>query len=327
MIKNTIVDKLEKIILAVITAIFIVLIIISFVIPVKDDYQQIVVTKIGEVKKAIKDNPLPKFPEVNHSIRIKNSWESLDLPAELNDWAMYRPTIYLIEFKEPVKPELKELRTPILKAVVVNEDVPDSIKINWEKNMFVSSKPSASIIGYRIYRKNKSDKDFKLIIELKLSPISSSDISFFYIDKTEIQPETEYQYSLTSISDEPIDLIKGAKNESDPAISNSWITSPEFVRFEAREASPKDNWAYIKVEKYMNGKWESVLGFFKKGDRVGKDKFSSDYEIREIKEEEIRKSLDPSDPKRIISLKAYKITMKNVVTGKERIIETKPVLK
>jgi len=336
MTNNVFSDNLEKIILTFVSAILIVLAIVSFVIPVKDDYQQQTINKINAVRKIMKDSPIPKFPEINQAKKIQNSWESLEPPVELSDWIMYRPTIYLIEFKEPVKPELRELKAPIIKSILTSDEQPDTIKISWEKNMSVSSRPLAVISGYRIYRKSKSDKELKLIIDLKLAPASFSETSFVYFDKTEIQPETEYQYLLTSVTNEPLDLIKGAKNESEPAISANWVITPEFVRFEAREASPKDNWAYLKIEKYQPdktglasapGKWEGALGFFKKGERVGKDKFSSDYEIKEIKEEEIKKSLDPNDPKRIISLKAYKITMKNVITGKERIIETKPVLK
>ena len=322
-IHKIIVGYPERAFLSIVLIITVLLVIIvpEKVIPLPDNDVQTVNQKLQQIGKLLQENPLPKFPELNQSVRIKERWEKLAPPSELNNWTMYCPSMYVVEFKEPPKPEPKEIRPPIIKEMSVNPDQPDRIVIKWEKDTSAYPKPLATISGYRIYRRAKEDKESR-----PLSVITSAGPIYTYTDTQDIQSEMEYQYSITSFTDEKPEEMKDSKTESSP-VNSQWIITPDTVKLEAREINPADNWVYIKIEKYIEGKWKSTLDFFKKGDRIGKDKFITDYEIKDIKEEERRKMIDPADPKRVILLKVYKITLRNVKTGKEKVIETKPVPK
>lgn len=324
-IKKLITEHSEKLLLGIVVIAIILLVIIipNRILPLPDSDVIAVNKKLQVTDNLLKGNPLPKFPELNQLAKIKEKWGKLTLSAELNNWTMYCPTTYIIEFNEPPKPEPKEIRPPILKGITVNPDQPNKVLITWGKDTAIYSSPTATLSGYRIYRRSKEDKEIRLLIELKASEIA-------YTDEQDIQPETEYQYSITSFTNEKADEMKENKTESSP-VNSQVILTPEIVRLDALEVNQADNfvyqWVYIKIDKYMEGKWKSILDFFKKGERVGKDKFITNYEIKDIKEEEQKKSIDPSDPKRVVLLKTYKITLRHIKSGKEKIIETKPVLK
>ncbi|MBI4833265.1 MAG: fibronectin type III domain-containing protein [Planctomycetes bacterium] len=276
--------------------------------------------KLNEIKRVISTNPPLVFPEVKYLETIKSKWDKLASAPELYGGMMFRNTIPLISYAETVVAPKKVILPPIMDKLSVDPELPDRIVISWTKNTEIPIKPLAVISKYRIYRKAAGEKQDKMVTEVKPDP---NVLSFAYTDTDNIQPELQYTYYITAFTDEKSDEMTDGKTESIPSVAKQTVT-PEIVKLDAIATSSSEQ-IYMSIEKYIGGKWQKTRDYFKKGDRVGKDKFVTDYEIANITEETVNKSIDPSDPLKTVKKTFFRITLKHVKTGKEIVRETKPV--
>ncbi len=274
--------------------------------------------KLAKSKQLLATNPPLVFPEVNYHATLQKKWDKLASAPEMYNGMMYRPTIPTVVYTVTAVAPKKVIQPPIMGLLTVDPQIPDRIVITWTKNTQISIKPLAVISGYRIYRRVAGEKQDKLLTEIK------SSAEFSYTDTDNMQPEQQYSYYITAITDEKPEEMENGKTESVPSAAKQ-ITTPENVRLNAEVANPEQ--VYMSIEKYIGGKWLKTRDYFKKGEKIGKGKFETEYEITGIKEGTVDISIDPLNPQKTVKKVFFRITLKHAKTGKEITKETKPVTK
>lgn len=178
-------------------------------------------------------------------------------------WLMYRPPVIPVKFvkKTVIRNDKKTNLPPIAKGIKAENEKPDEITLTWDGN--ISS--TAQIKGYKIYRRAQGEKDFTAIIEIPA--VTSTESGYIHIDKG-VKPEMEYSYYFTTLSDEP----NATKQESDRSGELKVIT-PNDYKIEFIDVIVEKNSLYVKISKYLNGKWDSTTVFINKGEKIDKDKF------------------------------------------------------
>jgi hypothetical protein len=217
----------------------------------------------------------PAAPEpIDYLKKLKDVWEGIQQPIEGKGWLMYRPPIVTVKFEtEIIISAVKTTNLPPLAKNPQSSREPDKITLNWESN--ISS--TARIKSYRVYRRAAGEKDFAVIAE---APVANSDGNSFAYTDNGCNPETEYAYYFTAVSDDNT----AVKQESDPSAEVKIATVKDYdIKFSLVDL--ERNRVYTKVDKYLDGKWESFQWFVIKGDKIDKDRFITGCTLTDFQED------------------------------------------
>ena len=229
----------------------------------EDDTVAAVMLEKIQLDEVIKMNAPAVLGPIEYLKKIRGIWEEIQQPMEGKGWLMYRPPVVAVKFtkEETFTREKKPNLPPIVKSIKAENEKPDEITLTWDGN--ISS--TAQIKGYKIYRRAQGEKDFTELIEIPA--VTPTESGYVYVDKG-VKPETEYAYYFTGLSDEP-NVIKPESDRS----GELKVITPNDYKIEFIDVIVEKNSLYVKISKYLNGKWDSTTVFINKGEKIDKDKF------------------------------------------------------
>ncbi|MFH0889180.1 MAG: fibronectin type III domain-containing protein [Planctomycetota bacterium] len=271
-----------------------IIVFFTYILGKKEDSMMIIIKEnIVQLKKSIEKNEPKALPEMNYRKKIKNNWEYMPLLAEGKSWLMYRQPVVAVRFEKTILQKILKRNFPPTIKNIQNIKEPYKVILNWDGN----KDSTAQIKSYRVYRQSQEEENFNLIIELPATALTSADSGYIYLDK-ELKSETEYSYYMTAFSDDQ-DMDK---QESERSNCVKIITLADYdIEFKSVE----NDFVYTKIMKYLNGQWENQLYNTKKGDKIGKDKFSTECIIVDIQPYEIDgKEIGPGQ---VTKIKTFKI--------------------
>lgn len=222
-----------------------------------------VMRKKMQLDDVLKTNASPVLGPIEYLKKIKGIWEEIQQPMEGKGWLMYRPPVIPVKFKKEtiIRNDKKLNLAPIAKSVITDTNKPDEITLTWDGN--ISS--TAQIKGYKIFRRAQGEKDFAVIIEIPA--VTPTESGYTYIDKG-VKPETEYAYYFTALSDE-----SNVVNPESDKSGELKATVPKDYSIEFMAVIKEKNSLYVKIGKYLNGKWVYKSPFIDKGNKIDKDEF------------------------------------------------------
>jgi hypothetical protein len=226
----------------------------------------------------------------------------------------------VVEFQKVRPKTLLTILPPTITLTQTISATPDIVILTWQKNP--PAREQAPVSGYKIYRKTTAEKEFKLITPAPLidpSIISTTDNTIIWTDDNNIDPETEYEYAITALTDEKAENMAYGKTESE--LSKPLRAEKTFsnVDFRLILVNPDGDQAWLEVTKYFKGEGKKTAKeYFSKGAPVKfvskKIDFSTDYVIKEIIKGEPKDILTAGE---IIHKKVDKVILKNQKTGRE----------
>jgi len=227
----------------------------------EDEAVSVVMNKKMQLDEVIKMNVPAVLGPIEYLKKIRSIWENIQQPVEGKSWLMYRPPVIPVKFEKIaiIPPDKKTNLSPIANGAKANNEKPDEIVLAWSGN--ISS--TAQIKSYKVYRKAQGEKDFIVIIEIPaVTPTGSG---YVHIDKG---LKAEYSYWITALSGEQ----NAIKQESDRS-GELKVTTPRDYSIEFISVIKEKNSVYVKIGKYLNGKWDYMPTFINKGDKIDKDQF------------------------------------------------------
>jgi len=319
----------ETIIIGLLAIVLLIVLIKVMNLPEDEDIKK-VNTALTDIEATLKDKKSPelKLPEGSDSETVRKFWAELpNVTSEVNNWLMYYKPYYVVEFTKLLPPVLKTILPPTITLTRTISATPDIVILTWQKNP--PARDQAPVSGYKIYRKTTAEKEFRLITPTPLidpSIISTTDNTITWTDDNNIEPETEYEYAITALTDEKAENMAYGKTESE--LSKSLRAEKTFSNVELRlkVVTPDGDQAWLEVTKYFKGKGKKTASeYFSKGATVKfvskGDNFSTDYVIKEIIKGE-PKDIKTGDE--VIHKKVDKAILKNQKTGREIPLETVP---
>ncbi|MBI4833648.1 MAG: fibronectin type III domain-containing protein [Planctomycetes bacterium] len=214
--------------------------------------------KLQEMEAVLSSDSKIELPKIDYLERLQKAWMTLPPAPEMSNSLMYKNTIHTVTYQEAPKEPLPIILPPAIEALKVNSNQPDTVVIFWGP-----SKSTATVIGYKLYRKAQDEQVYKFLAELSADAENYTDAA--------IQPETTYEYYLTSLTK---DKAEGGNPESAPSGKLSVLT-PEIAYPDCDGG--KDNESGVNYNN-MTGKFTVRI---KKYAANGKIVFSKQFNVQE----------------------------------------------